>query len=167
MILRMLAVASLIFAFAGPQFGKNAHTNLNAKLVTGIYIDNSFSMESGDYNGRVFDKAISIARKMVKESPKEMVFVVQNNNNGLLKFLNKDEALSFIDNTKINSNPGDINLAMDQFIRFATQKKDFLLKTYIFSDFQKSAFFNNTFRHFQQIGNREICRCMNRMQSHP
>jgi len=144
MILRMLAVASLIFAFAGPQFGKNAHTNINAKLVTGIYIDNSFSMESGDYNGRVFDKAISIARKMVKESPKEMVFVVQNNNNGLLKFLNKDEALSFIDNTKINSNPGDINLAMDQFIRFATQKKDFLLKTYIFSDFQKSAFIPST-----------------------
>ncbi len=140
MLLRMLAVAALIFAFAGPQFGKNAVSNMNAKIVSGIYIDNSFSMEAGDYNGRVFDKAISIARKLVKESPKEMVFVVQNNNDNLLKFLNKDEALSFIDNTKINSNPGNISLAMEQFIRFASQKKDFLLKTYIFSDFQKSAF---------------------------
>lgn len=140
MILRMLAVASLIFAFAGPQFGKNNNENKNTKIITGIYIDNSFSMESGDINGRVFDKAISIARKLVKESAKEAIFVLQNNNNDLLRFLNKDEALSFIDNTKINSNPGNINLAMEQFIRFAAQKKDYSLNTYIFSDFQKSAF---------------------------
>lgn len=140
MLLRMLAVAALIFAFAGPQFGKNADNNINAKIISGIYIDNSFSMESGDYNGRVFDKAVSIARKLVKESPKEAVFVIQNNNEDLLRILNKDEALSFIDNTKINSNPGNINLAMEQFIRFAAQKKGFLLKTYIFSDFQKTAF---------------------------
>ncbi len=141
MLLRMLAIIALIIAFAGPRFGKEQGELNNDKIVNAIYIDNSFSMQAGDLNGRVFDRAVLLARKLVKNSSKDAVFVVQDNDkkNGLRK-LNKDEALSFIDNAKINLMPAGIPSVMDEFSRFASLNKDYLLKAYLFSDFQKSAF---------------------------
>jgi len=139
MLLRMLTIASLIFAFAGPQFANKDEKALNVRNITGIYIDNSFSMEAGDLNGRVFDKVVNMARQIVKDSPKEALFVVQNNNDNLLRIQNKDEALSFIDNTSINSNSANLNIVVDQFHSFAEQNKSYYLQTYLFSDFQKTS----------------------------
>jgi hypothetical protein len=137
----MLTILVLIIAFAGPRFGNSVGKFDKDKVVNAIFIDNSFSMQAGDLNGRVFDRAIMLARKLVKNSSKDAVFVVRNNDRqSSLRKINKDEALSFIDNTKISLLPAGITSVMDEFSRFASLNKDYLIKAYLFSDFQESAF---------------------------
>lgn len=141
MLLRMLAIAALVFAFAGPNFNTKTQ-NKSAQNITGIYIDNSFSMESSDRNGRLFDHAVAGAREIVKHSTRESKFLVFDNKlKAGQRLLNKDEALSKIDNMSISSVHKEISTIIDDFLMLKSKnKEEFGLTTYLFSDFQKSSF---------------------------
>lgn len=141
MFLRMFAIAALVIAFAGPNFNNNTQNN-STQNITGIYIDNSFSMESSDRNGRLFDHAIAGAREIIKHSSRESKFFVFDNNlKPGQRLLNKDEALSKIDNMSISSVHKEISTIMDDFLLLKSKnKKEIGLTTYLFSDFQKSSF---------------------------
>ena len=144
MIIRMLAIAILILAFSGPNFNNKDKSNSASQNITGIYIDNSFSMEAGNRNGRLFDHAVAETRELIKRSSRDSKFLILNNNNSSTqRTLNKDEALSQVDNISINAKHKEASSIMEEFIMFKTKNHDFGLNTYIFSDFQKSSFYIN------------------------
>ena len=139
MILRMLALAALVIAFAGPQT-KTDNTNTTNKTKA-IYIDNSFSMEAGDRNGRLFDHAIATARQIIKQSERDAEFLVLDNSGFLSqRAFNKDEALSKIDALKISPKHKTIAAVVEDFKMFVAQQNIEGLSSFLFSDFQKSAF---------------------------
>jgi len=142
MLLRMFAIAMLVIAFAGPNFNKKDINSISSQNITGIYIDNSFSMEAGDRNGRLFDHSIAAAREIIKHSSRDAKFLVLDNNLGSsnIRGLNKDEALSKVDNIVISATHKKTAAIIDDFIMFKLKNNDFGLNTYIFSDFQTSSF---------------------------
>ncbi len=71
MILRMLAIVTLVIAFARPSFNEETKALKSEQSITGIYIDNSFSMEAGGRNGRLFDHAVAGAREIIKRSSRD------------------------------------------------------------------------------------------------
>lgn len=141
MILRMLAIAALVIAFAGPSFNKETKSLKSEQNIIGIYLDNSFSMEAGNRNGRLFDHAVASAREIVKQSARDTKFIVLNNNGSMpLRPLNKDEALSNIDNLSISASHKETTSILDDFVRLKAKNDDYGMNVYVFSDFQKSAF---------------------------
>lgn len=147
MILRMLAIAMLVVAFAGPNFNKRDNLSKSSQNITGIYIDNSFSMEAGDRNGRLFDHSIASARELIKHSSRDARFLVLNNNPGTLGLRpqNKDEALSLVDNMVISASHKETTSIIDDFVMFKLKNEDYGLNAYFFSDFQESSFNTSTF----------------------
>jgi len=147
MILRMLAIAALVIAFAGPNFHKKDLKTNSSESITGIYIDNSFSMEAGDRNGRLFDHSIASARELIKHSSRDSRFIVMNNDQGKtrLRPLNKDEALSLVDNMHISASHKETATIIDDFVMFKLKHEDYGLNTYFFSDFQESSFNTSAF----------------------
>ncbi len=140
MILRMLAIAALVIAFAGPNFNKETKTLKSEQNIIGIYLDNSFSMEAGDRNGRLFDHAVAAAREIIKQSARDARFVVLSNMGSIpLRPFNKDEALSNVDNLTISASHKTTASILYDFIRLKSKHPDYGLNAYIFSDFQKSS----------------------------
>ncbi len=141
MILRMLAIVALVIAFARPSFNEETTALKSEKNITGIYIDNSFSMEAGGRNGRLFDHAVAGAREIIKRSSRDSKFIVlSNSGNLLLNLLNKDEALSKVDNLRISAYHKSFATILNNFQRLKSKNKNYALNVYAFSDYQSSAF---------------------------
>ena len=146
MILRMLAIAALVIAFAGPNFNNKTKILKSDQNIVGIYIDNSFSMEAGDRNGRLFDHAVAASREIIRQSARDSkFFVLSNNGNIPLRPLNKDEALSNVDNISISATNKNIASTLDDFVRLKSKSNNYGMNVYVFSDFQKSSFNNFDF----------------------
>ena len=144
MLLRMLVIAALVIAFAGPY--NETDTAEITNKTKAIYVDNSFSMEAGDRNGRLFDHAVATARQIVKQSERDVEFLILDNSGFLpQRALNKDEALSKIDELKIEPKHKTTAAVIEDFKMFVAKQKTNGLSAYLFSDFQKSAFDANSF----------------------
>ena len=58
LIARLLAIASLVFAFSRPYIPLNKRTSNASRQVVAIYIDNTFSMKAEGENGRCLNRPI-------------------------------------------------------------------------------------------------------------
>ncbi len=100
LLLRMLAVALIVLAFAGPRWGEKNEVILSK--IKSIYIDNSFSMTGESSKGPAFEVARNIAGELVKTSEKDDRFLIQTNNyQSGKKLLSRQEALDEISKIKI------------------------------------------------------------------
>ncbi|HRN42965.1 MAG TPA: hypothetical protein PK649_12965, partial [Vicingus sp.] len=94
----------MVFAFAQP-FVPSANLGTNVNNVVGIYIDNSFSMESVGENGSLLSEAKTKAIELVKSYAKTDQFVVCDNKfaTGSQRLLTADEAITKIEELEITS----------------------------------------------------------------
>jgi len=101
---RILAITFLVFAFAQP-FIPSANSGTNVNNVVGIYIDNSFSMESVGENGSLLSEAKTKAIELVKSYSKTDKFVVCDNRfaTGSQRLLTAEEAITKIEALEITS----------------------------------------------------------------
>ncbi|HRP59395.1 MAG TPA: BatA domain-containing protein, partial [Vicingus sp.] len=101
---RILAITFLVFAFAQP-FVPSANLGTNVNNMVGIYIDNSFSMESVGENGSLLSEAKTKAIELVKSYAKTDQFVVCDNKfaTGSQRLLTADEAITKIEELEITS----------------------------------------------------------------
>ena len=106
---RILATASLIFAFAQPYQPVNNNANGGYPFMA-IYLDNSFSMSMKGSEGELLSMAKEKARKIIEKSSAETRFMLLTNNfEGFEQRLTtKNEALERID--KIELSPLTRNL---------------------------------------------------------
>lgn len=103
LMLRMLAFAALIFAFAQPFIPSGKLAVKGVKYIS-IYIDNSFSMQGVARDAPLFELAKSRARDIVLGFGREDKFYVISNasNSWNGKFLAREDALELMEEIQIS-----------------------------------------------------------------
>ncbi len=143
LLARILTIAMLVIAFAGPFIPNNANDSAKISEVNVVYIDNSFSMEAEGKKGQLFGQAQQIAKEIVFNSSASMEYLLITND--MLPehqfVINRDAFLGNVDKTKISPNPITLNDVVLKANTLIPENKKASL--YIISDMQRS-FIDNT-----------------------
>lgn len=140
LLARIFAISFLVFAFAQPYFPTENQLSTPKDKVVGIYLDNSFSMESTGELGALLDEAKLKATEVVKEYNASDKFLVITNEftPGDNRLLSKEQAIEQIEQTQIVPSTRNLsaiyNRATQNMVASGAANKHF----YYFSDFQKS-----------------------------
>jgi hypothetical protein len=139
--LRILAIISIVLAFAQPYLPYNASKKITqGKNVVSVFIDNSFSMEGVADETKLIDIAKNKAREIVTTYPNADLFQLLTNDfeGRHQRLLSKEEFLQLIDEVEISPSvkmiPEIIKRQQD-ILNLAPQSNKV---SYIISDFQKS-----------------------------
>ena len=129
---RILAIICLVLAFAKPYIPINSKKKTTSNIF--IYVDNSFSMDAENINGRLISIAKEKARSIIKTYPREANFwlinndfLAQHNNSN-----NANEIASQIDAIKISANSKNINQIVNRQVSLNNDNSHL----YIISDMQ-------------------------------
>ncbi len=137
---RILAITSIVFAFAQPFIPTGDTGVVVGKKTVGVYIDNSFSMESESEAGNILEIAKNKALEVVKyHSPTDIFQLVTNDFEGRhQRWLTQEEISELI--TEVDFSPQSKTLS-----EVYARHKDLSLKEeadqrliYVLSDLQKS-----------------------------
>ncbi len=142
LLLRMLAVALVVLAFAGPEMNRNGnHTLPTAGGLTAVYVDNSFSMMAEGEEGRLFEEAVNNARELIKHSPRDKRFVLLSNDvrPSQRRVLNKEEVMNELDRLVVSPASKEIGSIVSNAHSIASEKNYPDWEMYLFSDFQKNS----------------------------
>lgn len=137
---RILAIAFLVLAFSQPFIPVSDSAITNQNNVVGIYIDNSFSMESTGSNGSLLNEAKNKAIEVVKSyrATDKFILTTNNFNAGDQRLLSNEETIDKIEAIAISSTSRNLSTIYSRN-RDAINSSDIKNKSfYIFSDFQKS-----------------------------
>ena len=132
---RILAISFLVFAFAKPYIPNN-QTNNNTTNNIFIYIDNSFSMDAENENGRLLSIAKEKARSIIKAYPTESNFWLINNN--FLSKNNNSTNANVIGNRIDEITTSAHSKSLKQIINKQTSLSDENCHVFIISDMQIS-----------------------------
>lgn len=139
LLMRILAIAALIFAFAQPFLSNNENVKSGTKGVS-IYIDNSFSMSAESAEESILKKAKKKAVEISEAyGESDKIQILTSDFEGKhQRFLNKEEARTFIDEVKSSPSARNISAVVNR-AKQAMKSESFDNKIiYIISDFQKS-----------------------------
>ena len=130
LILRTLAVGSIIIAFSQPFKSDLVDRNLDNEII--FYIDNSFSMQAKGANGPLLKHTIQ--ELITSDIPSDLITVITNNNT-FKNFTKKQlkNSLIGIDYSNLQLSPKEIILKANNLFSKKNNKKDLI----IISDFQK------------------------------
>lgn len=140
LILRLLAMAAVVFLFANPIKVESGKQLLQGSRSVAIIVDNSESMRSSNERGEYFRQAISLSRNLVKAYDQEDEFLVTGSSNLSLQsgFTGKSEIGDHLEQLSLEQNTrslGDLlSVAPNLFDRASGAVKEL----YIISDFQES-----------------------------
>lgn len=144
---RIAAIVLLVFAFAKPYIPQGGTVQERAKNITGIYIDNSYSMNTDGPEGRAFESARQKAYSIVNGSKPDTRFFIITNDFDIYqnRLYSRTEMIQLIGNIEVSHNVLPMSMVQT---RFSKLMEDFLFETnrslYFISDFQQfSADINN------------------------
>ena len=140
LLFRILAIAFLVLAFAKPYIPSTLGSFPEASGAVGIYIDNSFSMETEGYKGFLIDEALDKAKDIVANHSRSDKFnLLTNDFMGIHhRLVAGDELVNFLDQTEIS--PSVKNIAEVLSRQYDILNRDHLPNktVYLISDFQHS-----------------------------
>jgi hypothetical protein len=145
---RILAIIFLVLAFAQPFIPSSANDISNQSNLVGIYIDNSFSMESKGENGSLLNTAKLKAIDLVHSYRPTDKFILSTNNfkTGSQHTLSNEEVIDKIEAVTISTSSRQLSKIYSRN-REAINSSEIKNKSfYIFSDFQAST---TDFENFQ------------------
>jgi hypothetical protein len=136
LLMRCLALAALVFAFAQPFIPTTNDIKAGAKEVS-IYIDNSFSMDAEKENIPLLDLAKERAKRLVNAYTEEDKFqIITNDFEGRhQRFVSKDEAIGYIDEIAISPSSQPLSKVLQRQKQIFRSEKPI---SFLISDFQKS-----------------------------
>jgi len=141
LIARLLAIASLVFAFSRPYIPLNIRKTHTAQQVVAVYIDNTFSMKAEGEKGQLLEqaklKAIEIANSY--RAGTQFVILTSDFSQEHQFLLNKEQFIQQVTEIKESTHSpklSDIYAQATRTISSSEKKADKTL--YILSDFQKS-----------------------------
>ena len=142
LIVRLLALSSLILAFAQPYLPRLSTFSRSAAAL--FYLDNSYSMESIGASGEtLLEQALSQATQLLKSYPPNYTFFVLSNDTQHFVPLSKEDALdalSIIQPTHLSIHVQ----ALQRTILSTLQSVDMRADVYWFSDLQAHLFRDRT-----------------------
>ncbi len=141
--LRILAIASLVFAFAQPYIPvSDVSKTRRAGNSVSIFVDNSFSMEAMGDNGSLFEEARRKAREIAAAyKPSDRFQLLTNDFEGKhQRLVTREEFLLMLDEIRPSASVrtfGEIISRQDDLLKGSVVDQK---TAYVISDFQKSAF---------------------------
>jgi hypothetical protein len=110
---RILAIVSLVLAFANPYFSNTQQKNGRPAVI--IYLDNSFSMTAFGAEGSLLSEGRELAKRVLAEiKPNTQVLVCSNHLNSAEQFfVTKAEALRYLDQLEAFALPRSLNEIID------------------------------------------------------
>lgn len=138
---RMLALACLILAFAQPYFhDQNKEVRVGTKYV-GIYIDNSFSMDAENSDGRLMDLARNKAHEIVENySPTDKFLLITNDFEGRhQRLVNQEEIAEWIDEVELSPRVRQLSEVLSRQNDLLSGADDVERVAFIISDLQRSS----------------------------
>lgn len=143
LLMRILAVTSLVFAFSQPYIpAGNTNTDVKDYKVS-VYIDNSFSTEADSKYGKISELAKKRALEIADAYPENSKFLFLTNDfeQKHRHYVSKEQLKDFILETKTSPAVKYISKVIDVISDFFTENKEenILYTSYIISDFQKSS----------------------------
>lgn len=149
LILRILAVISLVLAFAQPYIpSEQGGINFGKASAVSVYVDNSFSMNAGNTSEKLFDKAKSKAKEIINTfRPSDQFMLLTNNLEAKhQRLVSREKVLDFLDDIEITP----VVTALSEIVaRFNDQLTSSDLDNkviYLISDFQKNITHIDEFR---------------------
>lgn len=141
LILRLLAIASLVFAFAQPFIPvKNMNSTTGQKSVS-IYIDNSPSMNNISSEGSMLNEAKNTAKEIIKGYENNCKFQILTNQLSVKeqRFYSQEKIIDFINGIKSTSLTKNINTIINRQDELLNSSNSSNKISYLISDFQKSS----------------------------
>ncbi len=138
LIMRMLFIAALVFAFAYPYNSEQRLKTDDADNLVAVYIDNSMSMHSRSSEISLLEDARASARKIVSNiSPSQRFVLLTNSRQPENEYpMNQDEMLMSIDAMQTEASPMSIN-ALYENLQMIMRRNGFKSASlFVYSDFQ-------------------------------
>lgn len=104
LLLRMLAVAALVLAFAQPYVPSDEQSVVVGRKAVSVYLDNSFSMDGENKNGRLFEQAKAQIVDLVNNnySPTDQFQLLTNDFEGRhQRLVNREEFLELLEEVQL------------------------------------------------------------------
>lgn len=138
LVMRLLAMAFLVMAFAQP-FVRTSGAEKYSKNLVGLFVDNSFSMNALSEDIPILSKAKQKARHIVEAYTGEDRFVILTHEfqGKQLRLVHQDEALAMIDEIQPTPHVHNLQEALER-IQSLLRKETGNEHIYILSDFQRS-----------------------------
>ena len=133
LLCRILAVASLVLAFAQPYF--NTESQTLKPQVQAIYIDNSYSMSALGEEGQLLELAKNKARTLVKAFGRNASFILLTNSYSS-RPLSYDDILEQIDEVELSQEHNDYSKVL-QYISQSESQEGNSYQTYLITDLQR------------------------------
>lgn len=136
---RILAITFLVLAFAKPYIPQENTVSANQSHLVSIYIDNSFSMEAVNQDGRLLDEAKRKAKEIVATYGLTDKFQLLSNdfNGSQNRLLDKEAFLEALDALEISARTNDYQQILNQQERFFKTNNGYQKHAYLVSDFQQ------------------------------
>ena len=141
LLMRMLAVAALVIAFAQPYIPvSKSLINKSARNIVSVYIDNSFSMQAESDKGTLLDKAKDRALEIARVYKNSDHFQVLTNDfeGKHQRFVSKDEFLNLVDEVAISPSTRTLSEIIARQKDILTTEQAGVKSVYLISDFQKN-----------------------------
>ena len=137
---RILAIVFLVFAFAQPYIPASDSDAANQNNVVGIYIDNSFSMESVGENGSLLNEAKTKAVDLVNSyrATDKFILITNDFNAGDQRLLSNEETIDKIEEVSISSSSRKLSTIYSRNRDVINSSEINNKSFYLLSDFQKS-----------------------------
>ncbi len=140
LLMRILAVCFLVFAFAQPYIPVAKNAVVESERAVSIYVDNSFSMDAVGKNGTLLEQAKNKAGEIAKAyKPSDKFQLLTNDFEARhQRLMNREEFLQQLDEVKSSpstKNVSEILSRQDETVNSAHAKKPL---AYLLSDFQKT-----------------------------
>lgn len=138
MIMRMLFIAGLVFAFAHPYKNDKKLMSDDAGNLIAVYIDNSMSMQSSSSEISLLEDARSSARALVRNISPSQRFVLLTNSREIDNEypMNQDEMLMSIDGMKTEAGPLAFNVLYENLQMIMRRNGFESSSLFLYSDFQ-------------------------------
>lgn len=146
--IRLLLLSAIILAFCQPYIS-DSDKNRPKDIITGIYLDNSFSMQAQNDKGQLLEIAKSKARSII-ESRKDIgdfVFLDNLSQGKYQRIIDFNSCLDAIDETSITSKAVQITAVVDRWNSIKEDYKEAEAELFIISDLQKSTFSKNFYNY--------------------
>ena len=137
---RVLTIAALVMAFSQPYLPVNKDTKQTKKYAACIYVDNSFSMNSENKDGRL----LLIAKQKAKAisevySNNDELFLIDNNFRAInQRSMNKEIFLNALNKLEISSKTNSLNQVYKRQKNILENCDSDQKHIYIISDFQQT-----------------------------
>ncbi len=138
LIMRMLFIAGLVFAFAYPYDPEQKLKTDDADNLIAVYIDNSMSMQSQSEEVKLVEDARSSARALVKSvSPSQRFVLLTNSRQPDNEYpMNQDEMLMSIDAMQTEASPMTFNNLYENLQMIMRRNGFKSASLFVYSDFQ-------------------------------